>query len=410
MARKLGVAVLVMLASLTLAGVASAREVVLRDAEGRTIRFDVRADADVQWYADLLRKAAHGDEIERVTVRIVDWDEIATRCASYAAGCYARQSGNRGVMVVPAGRTSDIAHTVVHEYGHHVDASRRHGGLDEPNGTPLWWKARGMAFLVGAQSVRDRYQVGWERSISEVFAEDYAYTNLKGRFKISWLERPSTTVQQAILADLGLAKPPVITTTRPALKPVVIERQGTLDPNDRLAVDLRAAGAEPPRPAHRDARRRRSRGRLVRHHVPCPRVGGSGADVARRPEHRPGSVRGVDRQHELGVAPLPLHRSAGTARRNVRRTLTKSASRARPAETLNSSAIRHVSRTASAASSAAAPAAGASSVNSSSRSAFATAASAPLATTTRSRYQPPRSSSAASSSARSAPNPARRMR
>jgi hypothetical protein len=242
MARKLGVAVLVMLASLALVGVASAREVVLRDAEGRTIRFDVRADADVQWYANLLRKAAHGDEIERVTVRIVDWDEIATRCASYAAGCYSRQSGNRGTMVVPAGRSSDIAHTVVHEYGHHVDASRRHGGLDEPNGTPLWWKARGMAFLVGAQSVRDRYQVGWERSISEVFAEDYAYTNLMGRFKISWLERPSETVQQAILADLGLAEPPKISTTRPALKPVVIERQGTLDPNDRVAVTFGLLG------------------------------------------------------------------------------------------------------------------------------------------------------------------------
>ena len=44
---------------------------------------------------------------------------------------------------------------------------------------------------------------------------------------------------------------------------------------------LRAAGAEPPRPTHRHARRRRSRRRLVRHHVPCPRVGGGGADVAR---------------------------------------------------------------------------------------------------------------------------------
>ena len=47
----------------------------------------MRADADVGWYAGLLRRAAHGDEIERVTVRIVDWDEIRTRCASYAAGC-----------------------------------------------------------------------------------------------------------------------------------------------------------------------------------------------------------------------------------------------------------------------------------------------------------------------------------
>ncbi len=243
MARRFAVAVLVSLAALALAGVASAREVVLRDATGRTIRFDVRADADVGWYAGLLRRAAHGNEIERVTLRIVDWDEIRTRCASYAAGCYTRQRGNRGTMVVPAGRSDDIAHTVVHEYGHHVDASRRHGGLDEPNGTPLWWKARGMAFLVGAQSVRDRYEVGWERSIGEVFAEDYAYTNLQSRYKIRWLERPSTTVQQAILADLGLAEPPGIgKNVRPALKPVVIERHGTLGPNDRVSVDFGLLG------------------------------------------------------------------------------------------------------------------------------------------------------------------------
>ena len=152
------------------------------------------------------------------------------------------RAGTAASWSCPRGARSDIAHTVVHEYGHHVDASRRHGGLDEPNGTPLWWKARGMAFLVGAQSVRDRYQVGWERSISEVFAEDYAYTNLKGRFKISWLERPSTTVQQAILADLGLADPPTISSARPTLKPVVIERTGTLAPNDRVAVGFGLLG------------------------------------------------------------------------------------------------------------------------------------------------------------------------
>ena len=87
-------------------------------------------------------------------------------------------------MVVPAGRSDRIAHTVLHEYGHHVDRSRRHSGLDEPNGTPLWWKARGMAQLVALRSVRDRYQIGWNRSIAEVFAEDYAYTNLGGPFRI----------------------------------------------------------------------------------------------------------------------------------------------------------------------------------------------------------------------------------
>ena len=242
MARAFLVAVLASLAAALLAGPASAREVVLRDDEGRSMHFDVRAEVDLAWYAGLLREAAHADEIERVTIRIVDWDELGERCGRGAAGCYGRRKGNRGVMVVPAGRSSRIAHTVVHEYGHHVDGSRRHGGLDEPNGTPLWWMARGMAELVGAQSVRDGYQVGWNRSIAEIFAEDYAYTNLHRGYRIEWLEPPSRTMQQAIRADLGLAPRPTITPTRPALKPVVMVRQGTLEPNERVAVDFGLLG------------------------------------------------------------------------------------------------------------------------------------------------------------------------
>jgi hypothetical protein len=242
MARTLVVSVLAVLAAVVLAGPAAAREVVLRDSEGRSIRFDVRADVDVAWYAGLLRRAAHADEIERVTIRIVDWDELGERCGNRAAGCYGRRKGNRGVMVVPAGRSDRIAHTVIHEYGHHVDWSRRHSNLAEPNGTPLWWKARGMAELVSLKSVRDRYQIGWNRSIAEVFAEDYAYTNLRRGFRISWLRPPSRTVQQAIRADLGLAEKPVITAARPDLRPVVIARGGTLAPRDRVAVDFGLLG------------------------------------------------------------------------------------------------------------------------------------------------------------------------
>ena len=242
MARTLVVSVLAVIAAAALAGPAAAREVVLRDGEGRTIRFDVRADVDVAWYAGLLRRAAHADEIERVTIRIVDWDELGERCGGRAAGCYGRREGNRGVMVVPAGRSAGIAHTVIHEYGHHVDWSRRHSNLDEPNGTPLWWKARGMAELVSLRSVRDRYQLGWNRSIAEVFAEDYAFTNLQRGFRISWLRPPSRTVQQAIRADLGLAERPVIAAARPDLRPVVIVRQGSLAPRERVSVDFGLLG------------------------------------------------------------------------------------------------------------------------------------------------------------------------
>jgi hypothetical protein len=242
MARAFVVSVLAVLATAAIAGSASAREVVLRDDEGRAMRFDVRADVALGWYAGLLRRAAHGNEIERVTIRIVSWDELGERCGRGAAGCYGRREGNRGVMVVPAGQSARLAHTVIHEYGHHVDWSRRHGGLDEPNGTPLWWKARGMAELVSLQSVRDRYQIGWNRSIAEVFAEDYAYTNLGRGYRIGWLRPPTPTIQQAIRADLGLAERPAIAAARPDLRPVVIVRQGTLPPDSRVAVDFGLLG------------------------------------------------------------------------------------------------------------------------------------------------------------------------
>jgi len=241
MARAFVVAVLVVLAAV-FAGPAAAREVVLRDDEGRAIHFDVRADVDVGWYAGLLRRAAHANEIERITIRIVDWAELGQRCGAAAAGCYSRRKGNRGVMVVPAGRSDRVAHTVVHEYGHHVDASRRHSNLDEPNGTPLWWKARGMAKLVELRSVRDRYEIGWSRSIGEVFAEDYAYTNLGRGYRIAWLQPPSGTIQQAIRADLGLAPRPRIVDAAPAFRPVVITRRGTLTAGQRVAVDFGLLG------------------------------------------------------------------------------------------------------------------------------------------------------------------------
>ena len=236
MAARLVVAVLASVGLLGVVGEAAAREVVLQDDEGRTIRFDVRADVDVGWYAGLLRRAAHADEISRVTIRIVSWDGLRERCGPGAAGCYTRSAGFRGIVVVPAGRSREIAHTLIHEYGHHVDASRRHGGLSEPNGTPLWWKARGMAELVAVRSVRDDYQVGWNRSVAEIFAEDYAYANIGGPYRIPWLGAPTRTIQEAIRADLGLAEPPVIAPSRPALKPVVIVRQGTLAPNAQVAV------------------------------------------------------------------------------------------------------------------------------------------------------------------------------
>ena len=224
--------------SLGYAGEAAAAEVVLTDNEGRSIRFDVRVEGvDAEWYAAYLRAAPHGDEISTVTIRLVSWDELRSSCGSGAAGCYVR---NR--MTVPAEQSDESAHTLVHEYAHHLDRSTSVSGEQEPNGTPQWWRARGMDELVQLGSVKRDYGLGWSRSIAEIFAEDYARLALGAtRHKITWLGEPDETVLAAIKADLGLGPPPAVVRP-PTLKPVSIDRSGILFPRERATISFGLLG------------------------------------------------------------------------------------------------------------------------------------------------------------------------
>ena len=226
------------LCSLAFAGEAGAAEVLSQDDQGRTIRFDVRAEGvDAEWYAALLRAAPHGDEITTVRIDIVSWDELHSTCGRAAAGCY-----RRNIMVVPAEQSDDNAHTVVHEYGHHLDRSTPVAGVPEPNGTPEWWRARGMAQLLRQRSVARDYSLEWDRSIAEIFAEDYAQLALAGgRYAIGWLSRPDATVLAGLKADFGLGPPPAAVSP-PKLKPVTLAKQGSLAPKRRAVIEFGLLG------------------------------------------------------------------------------------------------------------------------------------------------------------------------
>ena len=177
--------------SLAFAGEAAAEEVVVADDQGRSIQFDVRAEGvNVEWYAALLRAAPHADEISTVRITVVTPSELTDRCGQEAAGCYGRR-----VITLAAAETEANAHTLVHEYGHHVDASRGVAEVREPNGSSTWWRARGMARLVAIRSAFHGYVRGWERNIAEIFAEDYARSRGPAiRHRIPWLEGPNEPV------------------------------------------------------------------------------------------------------------------------------------------------------------------------------------------------------------------------
>src|SRR5262245_50743663 len=178
-ARRALVALLaVVAAALTSATVARAELEVRQDAAGRSITFDVFAPGvNVDWYAGLLSNAAHGDEISTVTIRIVPQSEIRAACGGGASACYQRRRGTPTITVA-AGESERLAATVLHEYGHHLDANRSVSGVGELNGTPTWWAMRGMAALAAAGTVREDYRNGWDHSIGEIFAEDYSVINM----------------------------------------------------------------------------------------------------------------------------------------------------------------------------------------------------------------------------------------
>jgi len=233
--------------SLVPAAGAAGAVTVTRDAKGRTITIDVRAPgAGAGLYAGILRKAVHGSEISDVTVVVVPRGRIAALCGDgSAASCY--QSGDRGVITVPAGDRGLVAPLLLHEYGHHVDATRANGDIPEPNGTPRWWKARHMATRLRSGQVAFDYSRGWSHSVGEVFAEDYVQLNMPGSvYGIRWLPRPSTSVLAAIRKDLGSAPAPPTgrpaPTPAPPPTPVVVHRSGALGDRESSSLPFTLLG------------------------------------------------------------------------------------------------------------------------------------------------------------------------
>jgi hypothetical protein len=225
--------------ALAVAAGADAAIITSKDTQGRTITFDVRATAvDTEWYASVLRAAAHGNEISTVTVRIVPEQQIPLLCGDEASACY---TGRRGspTIIIPAGQSTFNQATLLHEYGHHLDTAWRVPGVPELNGTPVWWNSRGMASLLAGRQVAFDYSLGWNRSIAEIFAEDYAYIHTSRSYGIPWLRPPDETLKAAMFAELGS---PTSTLPPAAAGPLVITRSGALVARGRRVVTFGLLG------------------------------------------------------------------------------------------------------------------------------------------------------------------------
>ena len=225
--RRCSTLLVALVAALALATAAGAEIVTRTDTDGRSITFDVQAPSvDVDWYAAILRAAAHGDEISRVTIRIVREEDVPELCGAAAAACYS-PGRNGGRMVVPAGKApqgrSDVPARVRPPPRPRVERERG----PELNGTPVWWQLRGMAALAAQGTVAFDYSRGWDRSVGEIFAEDYAWIHIPYQHAITWLSPPDEALRTALFAELG-GQPAVQLPEIPAAGPLVINRSGTL--------------------------------------------------------------------------------------------------------------------------------------------------------------------------------------
>ena len=155
-----------------------ARVEVFPDVHGHriTLATDIPS-LDLRQYADLLAATLHRAEIEQVVAEVVPRDQVGTICGHPSAeACYGSRTGSReGYMWIPHAH-EDLAHIVVHEYGHHVDNQLLNlAHLDRcsyaSDGSRNWFFARN----VSATTLSCAPGTEWDRLLPEVFAEDYAW-------------------------------------------------------------------------------------------------------------------------------------------------------------------------------------------------------------------------------------------
>jgi hypothetical protein len=185
------------------------------DAAGRTITIDSTVpSADLNTVAAVMNATYHGAEIVDVIVHVVKLSDIATICGSpQALACYLPTDPARnGKGQLWFGYDDpDWKHSLVHEYGHHMDNQLLNlahladfkidngCGIDS-DGSRDWFFVRvvngGLSSKFGCRTN------SWENLLPELFAEDFVVLNGIIGWQLSTASPPSSATLKSMKYDI----------------------------------------------------------------------------------------------------------------------------------------------------------------------------------------------------------------
>jgi hypothetical protein len=183
------------------------------DDQGRVITISTDLETvDLAPFASVLAGTVHGDEISTVGVTAVLMSEIGSICGDQAVACYAADDpevSGAGHMWF-AVDDPDVVHTLVHEYGHHIDNQLTNfghwGGACGWNndGSRAWFFARDLEDDILGAGATCLADAAWEYQLAELYAEDFVALNGIVAWQLPTFRPPSESQLGALQYDLDV--------------------------------------------------------------------------------------------------------------------------------------------------------------------------------------------------------------
>lgn len=183
------------------------------DSAGLTIAIDSTVPTfDLEKAAAVLNSTYHRDEISRVKIHVVTLADLPAICGdAKAIACYRAAPFGSGELWFAAD-DSDWIHSLVHEYGHHMDNQYGNFGqlhafgiglgcTVDTDGTRNWFFTRLLGKNTTDSGSFSCLQADWEHLLPELFAEDFVYFNGISNWQLSSAKAPTSSQLNAMKSD-----------------------------------------------------------------------------------------------------------------------------------------------------------------------------------------------------------------